>query len=112
MRISDWSSDVCSSDLMDVMAHEAENADRVRLQKQSVKRNADRRRGFLKERLQRAEQMEQKISIQLTRGGLRKHEEQTGVALARLDSRQALHARRDGLEIGRESCRARGGPYV
>ncbi|MGS0999002.1 SNF2-related protein [Rhodanobacter sp. UC4451_H18] len=84
----------------DVAAHEAENADRVRLQRQSVERNAARRRGSLQERLNRAEQMSQKNLIQLTRGSLRKLDEQTRVALARLDSREALRVVRDGLVEG------------
>lgn len=84
----------------DVSAHEAENADRVRLQRQGVERNAARRRDSLQERLNRALQMGQKNSAQLTRGSLRKLDERTRVALARLDSRQVLNTKRDGLAEG------------
>ena len=80
--------------------HEAENSDRVRLQRQSLERNAERRRESLLSRLRNAEAQGQKQSIKLTRGQLRKLGEQTEVALARVENGRVLRSERDTLVEG------------
>lgn len=80
--------------------HEAENADRVRIQRQTLERNAQRRRASLEERLSKAEFQGQKTVIQLTRGQLRKLDEHTRVALAKVDGRAKLEIRREPLVDG------------
>lgn len=80
--------------------HDAENSDRVRIQGQTLERNAQRRRESLQERLRNAELQGQKVVAQLTRGQLRKLEEQTKVTLARLGGRSKLIVRREPLVDG------------
>lgn len=90
----------------ELAAHEAENGDRIRLQKQSLERNAQRRRASLRERLQKAEVAGQKNLVKLTHGSLRKLEEQTEVAMARLGDRQMLRSKRAVLVEGFARVRA------
>jgi hypothetical protein len=80
--------------------HDAENADRVRIQKETIERNAARRRESLQERLRRAQDSGQKTVIQLTKGQLRKQEEQRQVAIEKLQSRERLYAERPPLVDG------------
>lgn len=81
-------------------AHEAENADRIRMQRQSLERNTQRRRESLNSQLANAQALGQANRVQLTRGQLRKLEEQAQVAVNRLQLREGLSANREGLAEG------------
>src|SRR3546814_9032154 len=92
MRISDWSSDVCSSDLLSVHAECRAPARCIEARVRHLKRAVSRH----------ARSLEMSLLSQRTRNpsirSLRDHSEGTGVSIVR--------------EIGRASCRERVCKYV
>src|SRR3546814_14942862 len=105
MRISDWSSDVCSSDLLPVdLVMLKVQGDEIRNAVFRPKPNAPRLRRHGKGLDFPGEILRARLrTAQFARAGARQ-----GARRDQLD--QAVHA--GDREIGRASCRERGGPYV
>src|SRR3546814_11448555 len=93
MRMSDWSSDVCSSDLDD---HQGEQHQR------ELAGSLDQQRGARRQRRQQDQQQRPDHAAD--------HRPQGGMA-ERVGAVALLH-QRVSLEIGRAACRERGGQYV
>lgn len=81
------------------VAYRAENTDRIRIQRESLKRNLERRINSLREILGRYGADRAKLAL-MTEGKIRKHQKEHDVALARLDHREAMTARREALVEG------------
>jgi len=81
------------------LTNQAENADRIRIQRESQNRNLERRRQKLLEVMGRDGASRARVEA-MTKGKIRKLEEQHKVALARLDAREALVARHEVLAEG------------
>src|SRR3546814_2391687 len=102
MRISDWSSDVCSSDLLVDIGHRDSQADE---DMGAITRLAEQEAGapgnhFLAEADKRRDQL---LDIQQLR--------LAGIQRQHVDAKRRLQRREVG-EIGRASCRDRVGTYV
>src|SRR3546814_14773653 len=105
MRISDWSSDVCSSDLIVARAHDAGKARRRIAASHSLAGEKPRKRNAVGRRYA--------PDACVLKAGPMTRPASTSVA-KRVDGLVRLHApsRPDGPEIGRASCRERVCQYV
>src|SRR3546814_15095402 len=119
MRISDWSSDVCSSDLIEISIatgkiggalHRQALSDE--LAKRGFRLTGDRNFGPSRERLEEMARLTL-ANIGDTLAGV--HLPRLAVIAqvdAALDQPRFGEVCGDAGEIGREACRERGGPYV